>query len=50
MFKKIIKAIQENQKKRAEYYLLSKMSDRELRDLGISKSQIREVIYGETAY
>ena len=49
MFKKFIEAIQENQKRRADYFLLTKLSDRELRDLGIGRSEIRELIYGETA-
>ena len=44
--KKIWKAIEESQQKRADYYMLTKFTDRELSDLGIGRSQIREVIYG----
>ena len=44
--KKVWKAIEENQQKRADYYMLTQFSDRELSDLGIGRSQIREVIYG----
>lgn len=43
--KRIFKAIEEAQQKRADYRLLHMLSDRELRDLGIGRSQIRSVIY-----
>ena len=33
--------------KRADYRLLQMLSERELRDLGIGRSQIKEIIYGE---
>lgn len=46
-FKRILKAIQENQQKRAAYYMLLKYSDRELHDIGIGRSQVREIIYGK---
>lgn len=38
------------QQRRADYYLLMNMSDRELRDLGIGRSEIRQRLYGETTY
>ena len=41
------KAIQENQQKRADYRILQMLSDKDLNDLGIGRSQIKEVIYGE---
>lgn len=41
------KAFEAYQKKRADYMILQMMSERELRDLGIGKSQIREIVYGE---
>ena len=50
MFKKLFQAIQDIQQRRADYYILTHMSDRELRDLGISRSEIRQRIYGETTY
>ena len=43
--KRIFKAIEAAQQKRADYRLLQMLSDRELRDLGIGRSQIRNVIY-----
>lgn len=45
--KRVFKAIEEAQQKRADYRLLQMLSERELRDLGIGRSQIKEIIYGE---
>jgi len=39
------KAIEETQQRRADYWILQNLSDRELRDMGISRSQIRSAIY-----
>jgi uncharacterized protein YjiS (DUF1127 family) len=47
--KKIWIVIEESQQRRADYYMLTKFTDRELNDLGISRSQIREIIYGKNA-
>ena len=47
--KRVFKAIEEAQQKRADYKLLQMLSDRELRDLGIGRSQIQEIIYGENS-
>ena len=44
-FRKIWKAIEVSQQRRADYQLLQRLSDRELRDLGIGRSQIRSAIY-----
>lgn len=49
-FKKLMNAIQEMQQRRADYYILTHMSDRELRDLGIGRAEIRARIYGETTH
>lgn len=38
------------QQRRADYWILMNLSDRELKDLGIGRSEIRERIYGETTY
>ena len=37
------------QQKRADFKLLHMLSDRELNDLGIGRSQIRNAIYGKDA-
>ena len=41
------KSFEAYQQKRADYILLQTLSDRELRDIGIGRSQIKEVTYGE---
>ena len=43
--KRVFKAIEVAQQKRADYRLLQMLSDRELRDLGIGRSQIHNIIY-----
>ena len=47
LIKRAWKAIEEAQQKRADYKLLQMLSERELRDLGIGRSQIQEIIYGK---
>ena len=46
MFKRIMKAIMESQQRRADYWILQNMTDRELHDIGIARGQIREVLEG----
>ena len=46
MFKNILKAIQKNQQRRADYWILMNMSDKELHDMGISRGEIRQKVYG----
>lgn len=46
---RVLKAIQKAQQKRAAYSILIHLSDRELSDIGIGRSEIRERVYGETA-
>ncbi len=46
---RVLKAIQQAQQRRADYQTLINLSERELKDLGIGRSEIRERIYGETA-
>lgn len=45
--KKIFKRFEEYQQKRADYMLLQMMSDKDLNDIGLSRGNIREVIYGD---
>lgn len=42
--KKVLAAIIKAQEKRAAYWQLNHLTDRELRDMGIGRSQIREAI------
>jgi len=44
-----MKAIQQSQQRRADYHILINLSECELKDLGIGRSEIRERVYGETA-
>ena len=45
MFKNILKVIQKNQQRRADYWILMNMSDKELHDMGISRGEIRQKVY-----
>jgi len=45
MFRKVLKAIQQNQQRRADYWILMNLSDKELHDMGISRGEIRQKIY-----
>ena len=49
MFKRIMKAIMESQQRRADYWILQNMTDRELHDIGIARGQIREVVSGDVS-
>lgn len=46
MFKNILKAIQKNQQRRADYWILMNMSDKELHDMGISRGEVKQKVYG----
>jgi uncharacterized protein YjiS (DUF1127 family) len=48
-FKAAFKAIENGQKRRAEYILLNTLSDRDLKDIGIHRSQIQGIVYGENS-
>lgn len=41
------KAIQRSQQRRADYWMLHNLSDRELYDMGISRGEIRHRVYGD---
>lgn len=44
--KKLLLNIQETQQRRADYYILTNMSNKELKDIGVGRSEIRQKIYG----
>ena len=50
LIKKIWNWIELTQQQRADYWILNNLTDRELRDLGIGRSQIRELVYGKESY
>lgn len=41
----IWKAIQRNQQRRADYWILHNLPDRQLRDMGITRGEIRSRVY-----
>ncbi len=43
-FTDFLKSIQKSQQARADYWILTNMSDRELHDIGIARGDIRNVI------
>jgi uncharacterized protein YjiS (DUF1127 family) len=47
LFKRMWDAHVVRQQKRADFRMLHMLSDRELNDLGIGRSQIRNAIYGK---
>ena len=46
MFKRMFKKLQENQQRRADYWSLMNLSDKELHDMWISRGEIRQKVYG----
>jgi uncharacterized protein YjiS (DUF1127 family) len=47
MFKKLIKAIQDSQMRRAQYWQLINMSNSALKDIGVTRGEIKEKFYGK---
>ena len=47
MFKRIYNFIKESNEKRVAYWQLNNMSDKTLKDMGISRGEIYSKIYGQ---
>ena len=45
MFKKFIKKIQKAQERRVAYWQLQHMSDKALKDIGVTRGEIRQKVY-----
>jgi len=45
MFKKLAKAFVSYQQARADYWMLQNMTDNQLKDMGITRGEIRERFY-----
>jgi uncharacterized protein YjiS (DUF1127 family) len=45
MFKRIIKSLQEAQERRVAYWQLQHMSDKTLKDIGVTRGEIRQKVY-----
>ena len=50
LVKKVLVSLQQSQQRRADYYILSNMSNKELRDIGIGRSEIRQKIHEPKSY
>ena len=47
MFKKLVKKLQESQMRRVQYWQLNNMSDAALKDIGITRGEIKQKFYGK---
>jgi uncharacterized protein YjiS (DUF1127 family) len=47
MFKKFIKVLQDSQMRRVQYWQLINMSDTALRDIGVTRGEIKQKFYGK---
>ena len=47
MFKKFIKALQDSQMRRVQYWQLVNMSDSALRDIGVTRGEIKQKFYNK---
>jgi uncharacterized protein YjiS (DUF1127 family) len=46
LLKKALRSFQEAQQRRADFYILNNLTARELKDMGISRAEIRQKVYG----
>jgi len=47
MFKRFLKSMQRTQMRRVEYWQLNNMSDQMLKDIGITRGEIRDRFYNK---
>ena len=47
MIKRIIKAIIAHQEKRAAYYTLVNLTDKDLKDIGITRGELKQRVYAK---
>tara|TARA_R110000868_G_scaffold277420_1_gene537196 strand:- start:3 stop:143 length:141 start_codon:yes stop_codon:yes gene_type:complete len=45
MFKRLFKSIAKGQQRRADYWILQNMTDKALKDIGITRGEINQKIY-----
>jgi len=45
MFKRFVKTIQKSQERKVALWQLQNMSDRQLRDIGVSRAEIQSKVY-----
>ena len=46
MFRRLIKKLQDHQMRRVAYWQLNNMTERELKDSGVSRSDVHRIAYG----
>jgi len=47
MFRKIINAIARTQERRAAYFVLQNMTEKQLKDIGVTRAELRQRVYGD---
>ncbi len=47
MFKRIVKAIARTQERRAAYFVLQNMTEKQLKDIGVTRGELRQKVYGD---
>lgn len=47
MFKQFIIKVAKMQERRAAYYLLQSLSDRQLKDMGVTRGELRQRVYSD---
>jgi uncharacterized protein YjiS (DUF1127 family) len=45
MLKRLLKNLQERQQRRADYWILQNMTDKALKDIGVTRGEINQKIY-----
>jgi uncharacterized protein YjiS (DUF1127 family) len=50
MFRKLINLIKEGQQRKVAYWQLQNMTNQQLKDIGVSRSEIKNKVYGEQSW
>jgi len=45
MLKRLLKNLQKRQQRRADYWILRNMTDKDLKDIGVTRGEINQKIY-----
>ena len=47
MLKRLLKNLQDSQQRRADYWILQNMTDKALKDIGVTRGEINQKVYGQ---
>ena len=47
MIKRLLKNLQERQQRRADYWILQNMTNKALKDIGVTRGEINQKVYGQ---